>query len=49
MAAERKVLLDTAGTPVGRYERLERDGAVYADLFARESGVAARNWWPRPC
>ena len=25
---------------MGRYERLERDGAVYADLFARESGVA---------
>jgi GNAT superfamily N-acetyltransferase len=40
MAAERKVLLDAAGTPVGRYERLERDGAVYADMFARESGVA---------
>ena len=40
MAVERKVLLDAAGTPVGRYERLERDGAVYADLFARESGVA---------
>jgi GNAT superfamily N-acetyltransferase len=39
MAAERKVLLDAAGTPVGRYERLERDGAVYADMFARESGV----------
>ena len=27
---------------IGRYERLERDGAVYADLFARESGVALR-------
>ena len=40
MAMERKVLLDTAGSPVGRYERLERDGAVYADLFSRESGVA---------
>jgi GNAT superfamily N-acetyltransferase len=40
MAVQRKVLLDAAGTPVGRYERLERDGAVYADMFARESGVA---------
>jgi GNAT superfamily N-acetyltransferase len=40
MAVQRKVLLDAAGIPVGRYERLERDGAVYADMFARESGVA---------
>jgi GNAT superfamily N-acetyltransferase len=39
MATERQLLLDAGGTPVGRYERLEREGAVYADLFAREPGV----------
>jgi GNAT superfamily N-acetyltransferase len=42
MAVARTVLLDTAGTPVGRYERLERDGAVYADLFTREPGVTVQ-------
>jgi GNAT superfamily N-acetyltransferase len=39
MAIEHTVLLDAAGAPVGRYERLEREGAVYADLFARAPGV----------
>jgi GNAT superfamily N-acetyltransferase len=41
MAVDRELLLDAAGTPVGRYERLEREGAVYADLFTCEPGVTA--------
>jgi GNAT superfamily N-acetyltransferase len=36
----RTVLRDAAG-PVGSYERDERGGAVYADLFRREPGVSA--------
>jgi ribosomal protein S18 acetylase RimI-like enzyme len=36
----RTVLRDGAG-PVGTYERDERGGAVYADLFRREPGVSA--------
>jgi GNAT superfamily N-acetyltransferase len=38
---KRRVLLDAAGTPVGRYEHDERGGVVYADLFVREPGVSA--------
>jgi GNAT superfamily N-acetyltransferase len=37
----RRVLLDAAGAPVGRYDHDERGGVVYADLFAREPGVSA--------
>jgi GNAT superfamily N-acetyltransferase len=36
----RQVLLDAAGAPVGRYDRDERGGVIYADLFAREPGVS---------
>jgi GNAT superfamily N-acetyltransferase len=36
----RTVLRDADG-PVGSYERDERGGAVYADLFRREPGVSA--------
>ncbi len=36
----RSVLSDDDG-PVGRYDRDERDGRVYADLFDREPGVSA--------
>ncbi len=36
----RTVLRDAAG-PVGSYDRDERDGVVYADLFRREPGVSA--------
>lgn len=36
----RRVLRD-AGGPVGSYERDERGGALYADLFRREPGVSA--------
>ena len=36
----RRVLLDAAGAPVGRYDHDERGGVVYADLFVREPGVS---------
>ena len=36
-----RVLLDAAGTPVGRYDHDERNGHVYADLFVREPGISA--------
>ena len=36
----RTVLRDADG-PVGSYERDERHGVVYADLFMREPGVSA--------
>jgi GNAT superfamily N-acetyltransferase len=39
----RRVLLDAAGAPVGRYDHDERGGVVYADLFAREPGVSAEH------
>jgi ribosomal protein S18 acetylase RimI-like enzyme len=34
-----RTVLRDAGGPVGSYERDERGGAVYADLFRREPGV----------
>jgi len=40
MPVERKLLRDAVGTPVGRYEHVERDHAAYADMFVREPGVA---------
>ena len=39
----RRVLLDAAGAPVGRYDHDERDGLIYADLFLREPGVSAEH------
>jgi GNAT superfamily N-acetyltransferase len=38
---DRRVLLDAAGAPIGRYDHDERHGVVYADLFLREPGVSA--------
>jgi GNAT superfamily N-acetyltransferase len=37
----RRVLLDAAGTPVGRFDEGVRDGVPMADLFDREPGVSA--------
>ena len=37
----RRVLLDSAGAPVGRFDEGERDGVPMADLFDREPGVSA--------
>jgi GNAT superfamily N-acetyltransferase len=36
-----RVLLDAAGTPVGRFDEGVRDGTPMADLFDREPGVGA--------
>ena len=38
---DQRVLLDAAGTPVGRYDHDERHGQVHADLFLREPGISA--------
>jgi hypothetical protein len=38
---DQRVLLDAAGTPVGRYDYDERHGQVHADLFLREPGISA--------
>jgi GNAT superfamily N-acetyltransferase len=35
-----RIILSDADGPVGSYERSEREGKVYADLFAREPGVS---------
>ena len=37
----RRVLLDTRGAPVGRFDEGEHDGIPMADLFDREPGVSA--------
>jgi GNAT superfamily N-acetyltransferase len=35
-----RVVLSDADGPVGHYDRAERDGHVYADLFEREPGIS---------